>query len=117
MSRPVLLLLALPALAAAQFTFFNPPGSYAVEVSLDNAPVLRLPLDRNAITSLEVIGDYAIGGTAARPGLSPYVFAVSLSHRKLERALDLATVIPNQTAIPTQRPPHPSPPHRQRHRR
>ncbi|MCX6621888.1 MAG: hypothetical protein NTY38_12610 [Acidobacteria bacterium] len=101
MSRAIFLLLTLPALAAAQFTFFDPPGSYTVEVSLDNAPVLRLPIDRNAITSLEVVADYAIGGTAARPGLSPILFAVSLPRRKLERVLDLATVIPNQQALPT----------------
>ncbi len=99
MNRSLLLLMALPMLAAAQFTFFDPPGSYAVEVSLDNAPFPRLPLNRNAITSLAVVGDHAVGGTTARPGLSAFLFTVSLSERKLDHMVDLGTVVAGQHAV------------------
>jgi hypothetical protein len=92
------LTMTLPALRA-QYKFFTPKGSYTVEVSLDNSPYLRLPIYRNAITSLAVVGDYAIGGTSANAGLSPYVFAVALSRRKLEMVLPLEKVIAGQRSI------------------
>ena len=82
-----------------EYRFFTPPGSFAVEVSLDNSPYLRLPLDRNAIVSLEVAGEYAIGGTAAVAGLSPFLFAVSIPGRRLESALDLGSVVSGQREI------------------
>jgi hypothetical protein len=84
---------------AAQFEFFSPKGSFAVEVSLENAKRLRLPIYRNAITSLTCIGDYAIGGTRANKGLSPFLFAVSLTSQRLEAALDLAKILPGQRSI------------------
>ena len=93
--------LALAVSVSAQYTWFAPDGSFAVEVSLENSPYLRLPMNRNAITSLAIVGDHAIGGTTARPGLSPFVFAVSLASRRLERLRDLAEVVPGQRAIPT----------------
>lgn len=85
----------------AQFTFYRPQGSYTVEVSLENpgGGRLRLPIYRNAITSLAAVGDYAIGGTMAGEGLSPYLFAVSLKNRDLETVLDLAGVVPGQRSI------------------
>jgi hypothetical protein len=83
----------------AEYTFFTPPGSYAVEVSLANSAYLRLPIYQNAITSLAVVGDYAVGGTSANPGLSPFVFAVSLSKHRLELAMELSKVVPGQRAI------------------
>lgn len=89
----------MPLPALGEELFFTPAGSFAVEVSLDNSPYLRLPVYRNAITSLEVAGDYAIGGTSAQRGLSPYLFAVSLSKRRLEMAYPLETLIPGQRAI------------------
>jgi hypothetical protein len=82
-----------------QYTFFTPKGSFTVEVALDNSPYLRLPIYQNAITSLEVVGDYAIGGTSAEPGLSPYVFAVSLSKRRLVSVFPLEKVLPGQRKI------------------
>jgi hypothetical protein len=51
------------------------------------------------MTSLEVLGAYAIGGTSARAGLSPFLFAVSLSERKLVSVLDLDAVVPGQRSI------------------
>ena len=103
MRRSVLLsilgLLALVMFLEAEYTFFTPPGSYAVEVSLENSNYLRLPIYRNAITSLAVVGDYAVGGTSASPDLSPFVFAVSLSKRRLERVVDVSKVVPGQRAI------------------
>ncbi len=102
MKRTVCLaaLLCLAAqFARAQYKFFTPEGSFTVEVSLDNSPYLRLPIYRNAITSLEVVGDYAIGGTSANPGLSPFVFAVSLTKRRLEAVLSLDKVVPGQRTI------------------
>ena len=82
-----------------EYTFFTPPGSFAVEVSLENSPYLRLPIYRNAITSLEVVGDYALGGTSASPSMSPFLFAVSLSRRRLELVLDLSRVFPGQRCV------------------
>jgi len=84
---------------AAEYKFFAPRGSFTVEISLENTDRLRLPIYRNAITSLTCIGDYAIGGTRANEGLSPFLFAVSLSSRSLEMVLDLAEVLPGQRAI------------------
>lgn len=92
-------LAAISARAERTGGFFAPPGSFTVEISLDNSPYLRLPLDRNAMTSLEVVGDHAIGGTSARPGLDPFLFAVSLSQRKLVSVLDLGAVVPGQRSI------------------
>jgi hypothetical protein len=98
-------LLVLAVLAAVSATaertggFFAPPGSFTVEISLDNAPYLRLPLGRNAMTSLEVLGAYVIGGTSAKAGLGPFLFAVSLPERKLVSVLDLDVVVPGQRSI------------------
>ncbi len=85
--------------ARAEYVFFTPPGSFTIEVSLDNAPYPRLPIYRNAIASLIVTGDLAVGGTASAPGMSPYLFSASLSRARLETILDLTTVIPKQRAI------------------
>jgi hypothetical protein len=90
---------ALAAIAGAQEPGFAPAESFAVEVSLENATALRLPIYRNAMASLAVVGDYAIGGTAAEVGLSPFVFAVSLSKRRLEAAFPLGRILPGQRAI------------------
>ncbi len=84
---------------AGEYKFFSPKGSFAVEVSLENTHRLRLPIYRNAITSLTCIGDHAIGGTRANEGLSPFLFAVSLTSRSLEVVHDLAEVLPDQRAI------------------
>ena len=94
-----ILLAFAPVFAWADDGFFTPEGSFSVEVSLENSPLLRLPIYRNAITSLEVVGDYAIGGTSASQGLSPYLFAVSLSRRRLETASGLERIIPGQRTI------------------
>jgi len=89
----------LSILLQAEYTFFTPPGRFTVEVSLENSPYVRLPIYRNAITSLEVVGDYVLGGTSAIPGRSPFLFAVSLSKRRLERVLDMSPVLPGQRCI------------------
>ncbi|HLA38780.1 MAG TPA: hypothetical protein VJ417_02235, partial [Candidatus Glassbacteria bacterium] len=90
----------LPAARAlAQYEFFTPRGSFAVEVSLENTAKFRLPIYRNAITSLACQGDFAIGGTSANEGLSPFLFAVSLSKKELVAAFDLAEKIPGQRSI------------------
>jgi sugar lactone lactonase YvrE len=81
--------------------FFAPRGSFTVEVSLENSAELRLPARRSAITSLAVMGDFAVGGTTAEPGLDPFLFAVSLSRRRLERVLDLGTVVAGQRGVRT----------------
>ncbi len=101
LTAAVLALAAAAPPLAAQYEFFKPRGSYAVEVSLENAGGgrLRLPIYRNAITSLIVCGDYAIGGTTASEGLSPFLFAVSLKKKDMEAAFDLAGAIPGQRAI------------------
>src|SRR5512140_1223730 len=86
--------------APAQYRYFAPQGGFAVEVSLENSPYPRLPIYRNAITSLEVVGDFAIGGTSADPGLSPYLFAVSISRRRLEAVFSVDQAVPGQQSIP-----------------
>jgi hypothetical protein len=48
----------------AQFDFFSPKEAFAIEVSLDNTSLKRLPVYRNAISSLVVSGDYIVGGTS-----------------------------------------------------
>jgi hypothetical protein len=95
----LVLILFEPSRSGAEFTFFTPPGSFAVEVSLENSPYPRLPMYRNSIASLEVVGDLAVGGTAAQPGLSPFLFTVSLSGRCMKALLDLGTVVPGQREI------------------
>ena len=96
----LVILLAIAVAVQGEYVFFTPKGSFAVEVSLENSAFPRLPIYRNAITSLEVVGAFAVGGTSSsRPGLSPYLFAVSLSTRKLEFVRDLGELIPGQRAI------------------
>ena len=80
-------------------TWFNPEGSFAAEVSLENSPYLRLPMYRNAITSLAITEGHVIGGTSARDGMSPFLFAVSLQSRRLEAIRDLAEAVPGQRAL------------------
>jgi hypothetical protein len=93
------LIALLAAGVQAEYTFFTPPGSFTVEVSLENSPWLRLPVGRNAIVSLDVVGDRAIGGTSAEPGRSPYIFAVSLSKRELVSAVDVGSIVPGQRSV------------------
>jgi len=86
-------------LLAAQEPTFTPTGAFAVEVSAENFRELRLPIYRNAITSLAVVDSYAIGGTSAATGLTPYVFAVSLDKRRLEAAVPLQEVVTGQQSV------------------
>jgi hypothetical protein len=85
----------------AQYDFFTPKGSFAIEVSLPNSSEIRLPMYRNAITSLHVQGDRILGGTSAKEGLSPYLFIASFSDRKMVTTKDLQEVIPGQKGIAT----------------
>jgi hypothetical protein len=87
--------------ASAQYTFFEPPGSFAIEVSLDNTKMKRLPSYRNAIASLAVVDDLIIGGTSAQEGLTPFVFVASISGRELKEYRELETVVPGQKSIST----------------
>jgi hypothetical protein len=96
----VLLFLA-PAFTKGQFTFFTPEGSFAIETSLDNTDELRMPMYRNAMTSLTVSGDFVIGGTTAQKGLPPLLFSSSLSQRKLTVVKQLSDVVKDQSAIST----------------
>jgi len=34
----------VPVIASAQYTFFNPKGSFAIEASLENTDELRMPI-------------------------------------------------------------------------
>ena len=85
----------------AQYTFFNPEGAFAIEVSLPNTELNRLPIYRNSIASLVIVGDYIIGGTAAEKGNTPFVFTASLSKRDVSSVFDLEEVIPGQQQIQT----------------
>lgn len=100
-----ILLLALLVTSAgpllAQYTFFTPKEAFAIEVSLPNSAEKRLPMYRNAITSLTVQGDRILGGTTAKEGLSPYLFIASISGRNVVAVRDLQDVIPGQKSIAT----------------
>ncbi len=67
----------------AQYTFFTPKESFAIEVSLPNTGLKRLPVYRNSISSLIVTGDHIIGGTTAIEGLTPYIFVASMKERRV----------------------------------
>lgn len=82
-----------------QFKFFNPKEAFAIEISLENSELKRLPIYRNAITSLIVINDYIVGGTSANEGLNPYVFVASLREKELLNYLDLNDKIKGQQRI------------------
>lgn len=75
------------------------PQGFAIEVSLENTDLNRLPIYRNAISSLGVLGDYIIGGTSAKEGLTPFIFVASLSERKLINIEDLNKFIPEQRSV------------------
>lgn len=85
----------------AQYDYFAPKEAFAIEVSLDNSTLKRLPVYRNAITSLVVSGDHIVGGTTAEPGLSPFIFTASLAKREMVGTLDLSAIIPGQRSIRT----------------
>jgi hypothetical protein len=85
----------------AQYTFFNPEGAFAIEVSLPNTDLKRLPIYRNSIASLAVVGDHIIGGTSAVEGKTPFVFSASLSKRRVTFMYDLEEIISGQQKIPT----------------
>lgn len=72
---------------------------FAIEVSLENTDLNRLPIYRNAISSLEVVGDNIVGGTSAKEGLTPFIFVASLGERKLINLEDLNKFIPGQRSI------------------
>lgn len=89
------------ASGSAQYSFFKPKGSFAIEVSLQNSNMKRLPIYRNSISSLTVAGDLIIGGTNAKEGLSPFVFVASIGKRELTEYKDLSETIPGQKGIVT----------------
>ncbi|MBA4167202.1 MAG: hypothetical protein H0X41_06630 [Chitinophagaceae bacterium] len=85
----------------AQYTFFKEQQGFAIEVSLSNTKLVRLPAYRNAITSLIIKGDMAIGGTSADEKLSPYIFTASLSKKEMVAVKDIGEVIKGQRAVAT----------------
>lgn len=97
---PVLLLTCSGPLLA-QYTFFTPKEAFAIEVSLPNSAEKLLPMYRNAITSLHVQGDWVLGGTTAKEGLSPYIFVATISEKKLLTTKDLQEIVPGQKGIAT----------------
>ncbi len=87
-------------LLTAQYSFWQPEGeSFAIEVSLENTELKRLPIYRNAVQSLIVTGDQIIVGTSADEGLSPFLYVASISQRELINYVDLSDVIPGQQSI------------------
>jgi hypothetical protein len=91
----------VPVVTNAQYTFFNPAGSFAVEASLENTDELRMPIYRNAMSSLIVSGDFVLGGTSAQKALTPLLFTGSLSQRKLTAVKQLDDVVKGQLSIET----------------
>jgi hypothetical protein len=98
----VLVFSALAFVAApaySQYTFFTPPESFGIEISLSNTELKRMPVNRNSVASLTVTGDNIIGGTAANEKLAPYIFVASLSKRELIALKDVNEVVPGQRSI------------------
>lgn len=85
----------------AQYEFFSPKEAFAIEVSLDNTSLKRLPIYRNAISSLIVSGDYIVGGTSAGEGSAPFIFTASLSKKEMHSTVDIDKIIPGQRSIRT----------------
>ncbi len=85
----------------SQYTFFKEKQGFAIEVSLSNSKLIRLPAYRSAISSLAIIGDQIIGGTTAEETLSPFVFTASFSKKEMTSRTDLADIIPGQRSIAT----------------
>ncbi len=83
----------------AQYTFFTPEGSFAIEVSKENTNLKRLPIYRNAITSLSVVDENVIGGTTAEDNMAPFLFMASLKKREVTSIIDLNTIVEGQNAI------------------
>ena len=78
---------------------YEPMQGFAIEVSLENSDLTRLPIYQNSISSLIVNGDYIIGGTSAADGLSPYIFTASLSERKVISIQELNKTVSRQKSI------------------
>src|SRR5690606_13280498 len=62
---------------------------------------LRMPMYRNAMSSLTVYGESVLGGTSAETGLTPLLFTSSLSQRKLTAIKQLDEVVKGQLRIGT----------------
>jgi hypothetical protein len=97
----ILILFGATGKVQAQYEFFCPPGAFAIEVSLSNTDLLRLPMYRNSISSLIVTGDFIIGGTSAQEGLAPFLFTASINKHEMVKIVDLNDVISGQTSIRT----------------
>lgn len=85
----------------AQYSYFKPMEGFGIEVSLSNTSLLRMPMYRNAITSLTVQKDFIIGGTTAQGNRAPFLFVASLSKREMLTLKDLNNDLPGQTSIRT----------------
>lgn len=97
----VVLFVACTVTTYSQYSFYVPKVSFAIEVSLENTSLKRLPMYRNSISSLAVAGDNIIGGTTAKEGLTPFIFTASISKRDMIEIIDLEKVVPGQRAIAT----------------
>jgi hypothetical protein len=95
----ILLIMQTDVNLKAQYAFFSPRDNFAIEVSLPNTNLKRLPIYRNSISSLIVIGDHIIGGTSAREGLTPFIFTASLKHHQVLEISDMNEIIPGQRAV------------------
>jgi|GEM_PF-449435 len=78
---------------------YVPMNGFAIEVSLANTGLDRLPMYQNSISSLIVQGDYIVGGTSAEEGLDPFIFVATLSGRKVISTQELNKTIAGQQCI------------------
>src|SRR4051812_39018337 len=83
----------------SQYTYFKPKEGFGIEISLSNSDLKRMPMYRNSIASLTVIGDNILGGTCANEKLAPYLFVASLSKRELVQLKDINDVLKGQRSI------------------
>src|SRR4051794_22066604 len=92
-------LVCLAESSFSQYTYYKPTEGFGIEVSLSNTNLKRMPMYRNSIASLAVIGDNIIGGTSANEKLAPYLFVASLSKRELTELKDVNDVLQGQRSI------------------
>jgi len=95
----IISLLSVNISIRGQYTFFTPPEAFAIEVSLENSELPRLPMYRNSISSLTVSGDIIIGGTTTSDGSAPFIFSASISRKEVVEIIDLNEIVSGQVSI------------------
>lgn len=97
--QKILLYTVIIAFTLPLFSQEKASESFAIEISLENTNLKRLPIYRNSISSLDISGDYIVGGTTAKEGLTPFIFVASIDERKLLNFIDIEKVVKGQRSV------------------